>query len=353
MSNENEFVANLLTRSGSALAGFAAADMSELRADATSDSWSVAPVAWKTWFEHRVQELAAAVSAGKPQLFEQQVRRAASHFKSRNRSVQVIERAFQSLRSVLETELPPNARPVAERYLTAAAVGLESVDVRADSEASADTEEGRLTASYLIAILEGDRRKAFSVLREAASSGWSLTDLYLKVLAPAQREVGQMWIDDEINIADEHFATTTTKMAISQLYASSETGLANGKTVLAAAVPGNRHDIGLQMIANVFELDGWQAISLGADLPTEDLVHAAEVFRADLLLISAAVSSHLTAVRDSIRALREYEPTSDIKILVGGAAFAGVAELAEQYGADGYAADATDALATGRRLLEL
>jgi methanogenic corrinoid protein MtbC1 len=105
------------------------------------------------------------------------------------------------------------------------------------------------------------------------------------------------------------------------------------------------------MIADIFETHGWRTISLGANVPIPDLVQAAEAFEADLLLISAALTNHLPALRDSIQAVRHHEPTRDVKILVGGAAFHNVEELASQFGADGYAADALEALDVGNRLV--
>jgi methanogenic corrinoid protein MtbC1 len=175
----------------------------------------------------------------------------------------------------------------------------------------------------------------------------------LIVLAPAQREVGRMWLNDEINVAEEHFATATTKMVMSQLSGRAEPQARNGKTVVAASVPDNQHDLGLQMVADVFELHGWRTISLGANVPVPDLVHAVESFQADLLLISAALGKHLTTVRDTIGAMRHHDPTRNTKILVGGTAFAGLADLAEQYGADGHAANATEALDLANRMVGL
>jgi methanogenic corrinoid protein MtbC1 len=191
------------------------------------------------------------------------------------------------------------------------------------------------------------------MIREAASNGKSMSELYLGVLAPAQREIGRMWINDEINIADEHFVTTTTKVVMAQLCAQNQARRHHGKTVVAAAVRDNHHDVGLQMVADTFEADGWRTISLGANVPPNDLVQAAEAFAADLLLLSAALGRHLPALRDTIRSVRQHDPTRSTKILVGGTGFMGFADLAQRYGADGYAADASDALASGKRLLGL
>ena len=352
MPQPNELLATVLQRGGSAFAGFAAAEMLEAQREAAgSQSDTLGP--WKSWLDARVEELAAAVSAGKPELFAEQVRWAASLFAARSVPVEAMERALASLRRVLAKELPESARSLADEYLSSAVSALAESPATDTTGLAADTDEGKLAASYLLALLEGNRRKAISIVHEAASEGWNIADLYSSVLAPAQREIGRMWLNDEINVADEHLATSTTKMIMSQLSRSKQAHPPNGKTVVAAAVPDNQHDVGLQMVADMFEMHGWRTISLGANMPIQDLVQATEAFQADLLLISAALSTHLDAVRDTVHAIRQYDPTKDTKVIVGGAAFAGVPDLAEQYGADGYAADAAKALQLGNRLVGL
>ena len=116
-----------------------------------------------------------------------------------------------------------------------------------------------------------------------------------------------MWLNDEINVAEEHLATATTKVVMSQLRGRGQAQPPNGKTVVAAAVPDNQHDVGIQMVADIFEMHGWRTISLGANVPTPDLVQATETFQADLLLISAALSRHLDAAHDTVRAIREHD----------------------------------------------
>lgn len=352
MLQPNEFLATVLQRGGSAFAGFAAAEMLETRREAAgSRSDTLGP--WKSWLDARVEELAAAVSAGKPELFAEQVRWSASLFAARSVPVEAMERALASLRRVLATELPESARSLADEYLSSAVSALAESPATDTTGLAADTDEGRLATSYLLALLEGNRQRAISIVHEAASEGWNIADLYSSVLAPAQREIGRMWLEDEINVADEHLSTSTTKMVMSQLRRYEQTHPSNGKTVVAAAVPDNQHDVGLQMVADIFEMHGWRTIPLGANVPIRDLVQATEAFQADLLLISAALSKHLDAVHNTIRAIRQHDSTKNTKVLVGGMAFAGVTDLAEQYGADGYAADATEALQLGSQLVGL
>jgi methanogenic corrinoid protein MtbC1 len=351
MSQPNEFLATVLKRGGNAFAGFAAADLLEAQPDAAAGLGSDPLALWKQWLAGRVEELAAAASAGKPELFAEQVRWAASLFEARSVPDANIRASLESLGRVLAKDLPEHTQALANEYLATAVVALDAAPPDATTEIAAETDEGRLAASYLLALLEGDRQKAMSIVHDAASTGWSVADLYLRVLAPSQREVGRMWLNDEINVAEEHFATATTKMVMSQLSAQADVQPRNGKTVVAASVPDNQHDLGLQMVADVFELHGWRTILLGANVPVPDLIQATEAFQADLLLISAALGKHLPTVRDTIQAVRQHEPTRHTKILVGGTAFAGLADLADQYEADGYAANATEALDLANDLL--
>ena len=125
----------------------------------------------------------------------------------------------------------------------------------------------------------------------------------------------------------------------------------NGKTVLAAAVAGNRHDIGLSAVADFFDMAGWRTIQLGADVPIADLVQAVECFQADLVALSASLSVQLETVKSTIQAIREGQRGDSVKILVGGLAFCHSVNLAVDLGADGYAADPGDAVRIGGDLV--
>ena len=156
-----------------------------------------------------------------------------------------------------------------------------------------------------------------------------------QAVQPAQMELGRMWQSGEINVADEHLGSYTTKMVMSQLLSLATSEPHNGKTVLTAAVAGNHIDIGLHAVADFFEMAGWQTIRLGADVPVLDLVEAVESFNADLLALSASLSVHLDTVKSTIQSVRSGNRGKLVKILLGGRAFAGSSELAVRLGADG------------------
>jgi methanogenic corrinoid protein MtbC1 len=216
-----------------------------------------------------------------------------------------------------------------------------------------ETPNGQLAAKYLVAVLEGDRRKASHLILQAAGEGRTATDLCLNVLQPAQEELGRMWVLGEINVAEEHSATATTRLVVAQLHAREECRPANGKTIVAASVAGNQHDLGIQFIADLFERDGWRVIQLGSNVPTEDLAQAVEFFQADLVTISVSLATQLPTMQRAIAAIRAGGRGGIVKILVGGSGMRANGGTALSLGADGFAANGMEALERGRELAGL
>jgi len=142
-------------------------------------------------------------------------------------------------------------------------------------------------------------------------------------------------------------------MVMAQLLPRAALRPSNDKTMIAAAVAGNQHDIGLQAVADFFEMDGWRTIFLGADVPARDLVHAVDCFAADLLGLSVSQTTQFEAVKTAIRAVRGSATHTEVKILLGGRAFADPDGLAKDLGADGYAPHPVQAVALGIQLVGL
>ena len=191
-----------------------------------------------------------------------------------------------------------------------------------------------MVAEYLTAALEGDGRRAGQIVLSAAAQGHAVHDLYLHVIVPAQEEIGRMWVANEIAIADEHLSSVTARRLMSQLVERAPARSSRGKTVLVAAVAGNRHDLGTQTVADFFELDGWRAMRLGANVPADTLVEMIDSIDTDLLCLSAALPVQLPVLRDTISVVRGSSRGSTIKILVGGPAIHGALDLAKQLGAE-------------------
>ncbi|UCE60767.1 MAG: cobalamin-dependent protein [Phycisphaerales bacterium] len=124
-----------------------------------------------------------------------------------------------------------------------------------------------------------------------------------------------------------------------------------GKFVVAAAVGGELHEIGVRMVADFFEMDGWDVIYLGANMPSTDVLSMIRERRADLLTVSVSTILHLCTVGELIDQIREDESCTGTKVLVGAPPFRSVPDLWSELGADGSATSATEAVKLGDSLV--
>jgi methanogenic corrinoid protein MtbC1 len=203
---------------------------------------------------------------------------------------------------------------------------------------------------YLEAVLDGRREAAEKVILKAVDEGVAVGDVYEQVLQPAQIELGRMWHAGEITVADEHFASAITQAIMSTLRSRFPKRERKGKLVLAAAVGGELHEIGVRMVADFFEMDGWDVIYLGANTPSSDIVSVVGDRRANLLAISVSTLLHLHTAGKLIDQVRQDQKCAKTKVLVGGPPFKSVSDLWSELGADGCAASATEAVKLGNSL---
>ena len=353
MNQNNEFLAGVLRQGARALAGYASRELLEKHPEAEKGFEPDPFAGWQNWLAVRVEELAAAIAANRPRLFISQVQWGKAVLQSRGISSESFRNGLVCLQDVLTGELPEQFRPLAIEYVDQALEAFDEPPADLSARLLPDTEMGRLASTYLLVLLEGDRRRATRLILDALDRGDDVRELYLHVLLPAQSELGRMWLANEINVAEEHFASQTTKMVMSQLLPRATLQPANGKTMIAAAVAGNQHDIGLQAVADFFEIDGWRTVLLGANVPARDLVQAVDCFSADLLGLSVSQTTQFEAVKTTIQAVRGSARATEVKILLGGRAFTDPNDLPKELGADGYAADPSEAVALGRKLLGL
>ncbi|UQA55152.1 cobalamin B12-binding domain-containing protein [Polyangium aurulentum] len=208
-----------------------------------------------------------------------------------------------------------------------------------------------LRARFLRAQLAGDRREALRIVtEEGVRRGAPAIDVALSVIQEAQREIGQLWQDNRISVADEHLATAVAQVALAHLYQLATPLPPNGKTILVACVEGELHDFPARLAADALELAGFSVRFLGADVPTEGLSRMIAKDRPDLVALSATMSFNLPSLIDAVRKLRA-SLGDKLPILIGGRACQGLDGLAEELGAEGAGGDAWELIATARRLL--
>jgi methanogenic corrinoid protein MtbC1 len=197
---------------------------------------------------------------------------------------------------------------------------------------------------YVDALGAGDRHQAFAAVEAAVDAGLDLRTIYLEVFQPALGEVGRWWEEGTFTVAQEHLATAITQTAMGRLaghfFFKAPTG---GPSLLGACVGTERHALGLRMICDLLEVEGWTTTYLGSTVPSEDLVRLILDRRPQVVALSAALAPHLLPLRATLEALRSQVRPCPL-LIVGGRAFGGDAERARTVGADLTAADAAEAV---------
>ncbi len=128
-------------------------------------------------------------------------------------------------------------------------------------------------------------------------------------------------------------------------------GMTTKGKVILGTVKGDLHDIGKNLVAMMLEGAGFQIIDLGVDVSPEAFVKAASEENAQILGMSALLSTTMPAMTETIKALEGTDQRKDLKVMIGGAPV--TLEFAEQIGADCYAPDAGTAVAEAKRLLNV
>lgn len=241
---------------------------------------------------------------------------------------------------------------VVSKEVPAARTTIEAAirSLNAPLQDEAENPHAELAGAYLRAVLAGERNVASTLIKDAIARGVTLRDVYLHVFQPAQHEIGRRWQRNEITVADEHLATAITQVIMSQLYPLLFSGPRKPRTFVSACVGGELHEIGARMVADFFEMDGWNTYYLGANTPVEGIVKTICERNAHVAGISVTISYNLAVAEQVIRDIRKDARCNKTKILVGGYPFRIAPDLWKTLGADGYAADAQEAIELADRL---
>lgn len=198
---------------------------------------------------------------------------------------------------------------------------------------------------YLAAVRSGERRRAFDSIDRALAAGLDLRALYLEVLQPTLREVGRLWQENLLTVAEEHLATAITQASMLRIYARLDVPESAGPLLIAACTETERHEVGLRMLCDFLDLEGWETLFLGSSVPTESLVKMVRDRRPKAVALSASILPHLPQLRSAIAEVRAAAGSEPPLILVGGRPFLDQPELAASVGADLMALDAAEAAA--------
>lgn len=295
--------------------------------------------------------LAESVWTGEAILFDEFVSWLRTFLSSVKVPMKDVAESFALLKNRLANELDPDEFGEVSMLLDNAT----GILLASDHSVSLPAAENFLTPmaeSYLKFLLAGKKDEALSLIMGQIKGGMAIQKVYLEVFQPVQYEIGRLWQSAKINVAQEHYCTAATQLVMSQLYPYLFTGEKKDRRLIVACVPNELHEMGARMVADFFEMNGWDTYYLGANTPVESIVRFVAELKPDCLAVSATMTYHVSMVHQMILAVRSMDGISNkLKILVGGYPFKIAKELWKSLGADGFAHDATDAVGLANRLI--
>lgn len=221
-----------------------------------------------------------------------------------------------------------------------------------DVHAATGEELAELRARYMEAQLAGNLSRALQLLLDdGVARGIGIAQLQSSVLREAQREIGRLWQENQISVAQEHMATAISNTALSYLYEAAPRAPANGKCVLVSCVEGELHDFPARLVADGLDLAGFEVRYLGANVPTESLIESVHKERPDLVALSATMAFNLPALQSCVRRLRMN--VGPLPIMVGGAACAADLATPSELDADATATEVAEVITLAEKLTGL
>lgn len=201
------------------------------------------------------------------------------------------------------------------------------------------------------AILAGKGDKAADATKRALDEGLAPQDIINGQMIRAMSEVGQRFQDGKAFVPQLLMAGRAMKTALEILkpLLAGQASTTLGRIVIGT-VKGDLHDIGKNLVASMLEGCGFEVKNIGIDVSSEKFVEAVKDFNADILCMSALLTTTMTYMRDVIKALEDAGIRNDVKVMVGGAPV--TQTFADEIGADGYSDNANSAVAKAKELMK-
>ena len=191
-------------------------------------------------------------------------------------------------------------------------------------------------------VKQGQQNEVVSCVKEMVGRGINPEAIMKEGLIPAMDEVGDLYQSGQFFIPEMLIAARAMQHGLDVIRSLLvDKGVASSGKVVVGTVRGDLHDIGKNLVVMVLEGAGFEVIDLGADVPPERFVQAVEEEQPVLVGMSALLTTTMTAMKDTVDAMKMADVRDAVKVMIGGAPIR--ADYANEIGADFYGEDATAA----------
>jgi 5-methyltetrahydrofolate--homocysteine methyltransferase len=201
------------------------------------------------------------------------------------------------------------------------------------------------------AIIKGDANLAKSTAEAAIGEGVDAQEILNGYMIPAMDEVGRLFENNEYFVPELLISARAMKAALAIVKpALVESGAEPAGKVAIGTVKGDLHDIGKNLVAAMLEGGGFEIIDLGVDAKPEEFVQAVKEKGANIIALSALLTTTMPSMKGTIAALEEAGLRNKAKVIIGGAPI--TQQYADEIGADGYSDNASGAVSVARALVK-
>jgi len=212
--------------------------------------------------------------------------------------------------------------------------------------------------TFARALLSNDIRDATELIGQLCERGVKMDAVYLQLLAPAARYLGELWEADQCNFSEVTLCLWRMQTLMYDLSAAFHGGdlrptARSGaeRRILVASLPGQQHTFGLSMLSEFFRKDGWVVLAIPSPQAGE-VQDSLSMHWFDVLALSASMDGEVNHLTKTIKAARKTSRNPRLAVMVGGPLFLRQPGLAATVGADGMSEDAPSALALAGHLYQ-
>lgn len=203
-----------------------------------------------------------------------------------------------------------------------------------------------LLKQYLEHLFRGKRHDARQLIVDAEDRGICASKLLKMIVWPAMEQINRLYREDHIPTVIEHMATRINRMVADELHGMLPREPKHGQRMVVACGEGETGELGGQILADLFEAEGWNVWFLGAGVPNDEILQFVAKIKCDLLVVYGTVAESVAPTRRLVDMIRNVGACDQMQILVGGGVFSRAEGLAEEIRADMCAGTVTEILNT-------
>ena len=204
--------------------------------------------------------------------------------------------------------------------------------------------EDGILERYLASLLQGDRKQSRTVIEEALQTGIPANSVYADIIWPIMVEIEKLLRSDKITSVQEHLATRINRTIVDQLQNKLPCRPSKGKKIVVCCAQNELQELGAQIMADLFESDGWQVRFLGGGLTNDDILSFINDYAPDILLIYGTTPKQAPQLRQLIDTIKTINAWPHLRIMLSGGVFNRAEGLWQEIGADLFADTAIKAI---------